>query len=161
MPIEHRDLVTIERRLQELLNARGCEEMAEVLKASDTEAPDVWVDGERWGNRRVARGEYQTVFGRVGLERSVYQRKGRGRVAIPMDLRLGIVECSYTPRMASILCLATAFMTDEEAARLLAEVGTAAISKSTIHRVPRSIAARYETRRKSIERSIRDPRPDS
>lgn len=158
-PASKRTLLVVERNIQELLNARGREMMAEVMKEADTDAPEVEIGGEKWGNRRVAEWEYHTVFGVVKVERSIYQRGGRGRVAVPMDLRLGIVEGGYTPRMARILSRATAVMTDEDGADLLAEVGTAVISKSTLHRVPRGMAARHELNREVIEKKLREQDP--
>lgn len=159
MSEEKRNLLVIERRIQDLLNARGCEMMAEVMKDADTDAPEIEISGERWGNRRTAESEYHTVFGTVKIPRSIYQRVGRGRIAVPMDLRLGIVEGGYTPRMARILSRATAVMTDEDGAELLAEVGTAVVSKSTLHRVPRGMAARHELNREVIEKTLREQDP--
>jgi len=89
------------------------------------------------------------------VERSVYQQSGLGRVAIPMDLRLGIVEGMYTPRMARIATPALALMPEEEAAGLRDEVGTATLSNSTLGRLPRAIAARYELNRPVIAASAR------
>jgi len=66
----------------------------------------------------------------------VCQQSGLGRVAIPMDLRLGIVEAMYTPRMARIATPALALMPEEEAAGLRDEVGTATLSNSTLGRLP-------------------------
>src|SRR4029077_4835582 len=103
-------------------------------KGADTDASEVEIEGQRWGNRRVNRGEYQTVFGPVTVERSVYQQSGRGRVAIPLDLRLGIVEGMYTPCMARIATRAVALMPEEEAAGFLDEVGAATLSNSTLGR---------------------------
>lgn len=154
-PRETLDLLAIERSIQEHLAAMGRELVVAAMTKADTEAPEVEIDGGRWGARAVAPGEYFTVFGWVSVERSVYQQAGRGRVAVPMDLRLGIVERSYTPRVARIVTRATAVMTDEEAAELLAEVGAAALSKSTISRVSRAMAARYEQQRTVIEKALR------
>lgn len=149
------DLLEVERSIQEHLNVMGRELMVEAMKKADTQAPEVDIDGGTWGARSVTVGEYFTLFGWVRLERSVYQQSGRGRVAVPMDLRLGIVERAYTPRVARIVTRATAVMTDEEAAELLIEVGVAAVSKSSISRVSRAMAARYEQRRPFIEASLR------
>lgn len=100
-------------------------QMAVAMKRADTEGSEVAIEGQRWGNRRVYAHEYETVFGPVSLERAVYQQSGRGRVAVPMDLRLGVVEGRYTPRLARIATRALASMPEHEAAELLAEVGTA------------------------------------
>ena len=149
------DLDVVERRVQELANAWGRVQMARAMKRADTDAPEVDIDGRRWGNRRLHLGEYHTVFGHFTLERSVYQQSGRGRVAIPMDLRLGIVEGMYTPRMARVATRAIALMPEEEAAHFLAEVGTATLSNSTLGRLPRAIAARYELNRPVIAAAVR------
>jgi hypothetical protein len=150
------DLIAIEEEIRTLTDARARELMAAVLRQADTTAPEIEIDGERWGNRRVHHGEYHTVFGAVSVDRSVYQRSGRGRVAIPLDLRLGIVEGRYTPKMARVLTRSTALMTDEDAANFLREVGTAMASSSTISRLPRAMGARYETRRDVIELNLRE-----
>lgn len=149
------DLEAIEERVQELANAWGRLQMKRALKRADSDAPEVDIDGKRWGNRRIHPGEYQTVFGSVTVERSVYQQSGRGRVAVPMDLRLGIVEGMYSPRMARIATRAIALMPEQEAANFLAEVGTAKLSNSTLGRLPRAMAARYELNRPVIAASVR------
>lgn len=92
------DLLAVERRTQELANAWSRATLAEAMKRADTEAPEVVINGERWGNRRVLKSTYATSFGDIEMGRSTYQRSGRGRIAIPMDLRLGIVEGAYTHR---------------------------------------------------------------
>ena len=149
------DLLAIERRVQELTSAVGRALMREVMARADATSPEITIDGEGWGNRRVTRGTYVGIFGDIEMERATYQRSGRGRVAVPLELRLGIVEGAYTPRVARILTKAVALMPEAEAEDLLKEVGVAAVSKSTLHRVPRAIASRYESRREVIEEALR------
>jgi hypothetical protein len=150
------DLLAVEEQVLELAKAWGRTVVGEAMKRADTEAPEVVINGERWGNRRTQKSTYITVFGEVAVERGTYQKSGRGRVAIPMDLRLGIVEQTYTPRMARILTKAVGLMPEAEAEDFLQEVGVATVSKSTLHRIPRAIAARYETRRAVIEAAVRE-----
>jgi len=149
------DLLAEERRVQELSNGWAREAMAEVLRRADTTAPEVEIAGQRWGNRRIHRGEYHTTFGPMTIERSVYQQSGRGRVAIPVDLQLGIIEGTYTPRMARIATRAIALMPEDEAAAFLSEVGIGAMSGSTVGRLSRSLAARYENDRPRIAEIVR------
>jgi hypothetical protein len=156
MPLEELNLTSIECEVRALTEALGREVMAVALRRADTDAPEVEIDGERWGNRRVLPGEYETVFGAVPQNRSVYQRGGRGRVAVPLELRLGIVEGRYTPKMARVMTRAVAVTTEQEGAEFLAELGTARVSSSTLSRIPRAIAARYETRRDVIEVAVRE-----
>lgn len=150
------DLSAIESEVRALTEARGRELMDEALGRADTTASEVEINGARWGNRRVLRGEYHTMFGVVHRDRSTYQRPGGGPVAVPLDLRLGIVEGRYTPKMARVLTRAIAITTEVEGAEFLAELGTAIASSSTLNRIPRAIAARYETRRAVIEVAIRE-----
>jgi len=150
------DLLAVEKRAQELSNAYGRALMHEAMVRADTTSPEVTIAGARWGNRRVTHATYTTIFGDVDVERSTYQQGGRGRVAIPLELQLGIVEGAYTPRVARILTKAVALMPDAEAADFLTEVGVAKVSKSTLHRVPRAMAARYEAQRDLIDKSVRE-----
>jgi len=150
------DIDVVEARVLDLAKAWGREQMAKAMKRADTDVAEVDINGERWGNSRVTPHEYETVFGTVKLERTVYQRSGRGRVAVPMDLRLGMVEGTYTPRMARIATKALASMPEHEAADLLGEVGVATLSNSTIGRLGRAMAARYEQQRPVIAAVIRE-----
>jgi hypothetical protein len=156
MPVGGLDLVAIECEVRALTEARGRELMAAALKRADTEAPQVEIDGQRWGNRRVQSAEYETLFGTVRVERSIYQLAGRGRVAVPLELRVGMVEGRYTPKMGRVMTRTLAVTTEQEGADLLAELGTAMVSSSTLSRIPRAMAARYETRREVLEVALRE-----
>ena len=138
------DLLAVERRVQELTNACGRALMHEVMARADASAPEITNDGEDWGNRRVTPGTYPTVFGEIEMERATYQRSGRGRVAIPLELRTAAGHrgrCVYAARRAPTT-RAVALMPEAEAEDLLDEVGVAKVSKSTLHRIPQAIASR-------------------
>jgi hypothetical protein len=79
------DIVALERQVQELVNAIACETMVEVMKHADETAPEVVINGARWGNRRSIKSSYETLFGTIELTRGAYQQAGRGHVAVPMD----------------------------------------------------------------------------
>jgi hypothetical protein len=150
------DCRALERELRKRLEAVGCEVMREVLQRADTSAPRVSINGKLWGNRRESNGTYVTTFGQVTLSRSIYSQAGGGPVAVALDLRLGIHEGRYTPQMARVLDRAVALMPDEDSEGFLEELGTAMVSKSTLHRVPRAIGARYESRRAQIQEELRE-----
>jgi hypothetical protein len=150
------DIGALERKLREKLNAVGCAVMREVLERADTKAPRVSINGKDWGNRRESKGTYVTTFGEVILPRGIYSQAGGGPVAVVVDLRLGIAEGRYTPQMTRVLTRAVALMPEEDAVGFLEEIGTAKVSKATLHRVPRAIAARYETRKAQIQEELRE-----
>ena len=56
---------------------------------------------------------------------------GSIQLQIPMDLRLGIIEGAYTPKLARVLTHGIAVMTEDDAAGFVAEVGLATVSSST------------------------------
>jgi hypothetical protein len=153
------DCAELERRAQQLANRVGLELMRTVLMRADTASPTVEINGEQWGNRRVSVGEYTTLFGDLEIERSTYQRAGRGRVGVPVDLRLGIVERRYTPRVTRLIAHATAVMTAEDAASFLKQAGVATVSSSTIHRMALAMAARHETMSEEVTARVRDADP--
>ena len=153
---EELDCLALEGRLQEVLNGVGRACMIEVLERADTKVPELEYAGQRWGNRRDSPCKYRTVFGEVKLVRSIYSKGGGGRVLIPLDLRLGMVEGRYTPRMGRIMTRAVALMTASEAAELLKATGVAQVSKATLDRLPKAIAARYERHRDTINAAVRE-----
>jgi hypothetical protein len=149
------DCVAMEREAREKTEAIGRELMKEVLERADTAAPQVTINGKIWGNRRVSKGSYESTFGEISCPRSIYSQSGGGAVAVPLDLRLGIHEGRYTPQMARVLNRFVAVMPAEEAEGVLKEIGVAMVSRSTAHRLPRLVGARYETRRESIQEEVR------
>jgi len=150
------DTVELEKRVQEMVHEIGRELMTEVFKRADTTTSEVRIDGALWGNQRRSSAPYVTIFGEIRVERSGYQRQGRGRVAVPMELRLGIVEGRYTPRVSRIMSRGVGLMPAEDAEGFLAEVGVATVSVSTLHRIPRNMAARHEQHRSVIEAAVRE-----
>lgn len=161
-PMDEIDGRDLELRIREVANGVGRALMYEVFERVDAESEEVKINGETWGHRRESAGTYTTLFGDVEIKRGTYSRQGRGRVAVPLDLRLGIVEKRYTPQVARVLNRAIALMTPQEAEGFLREAGVAEVSASTLHRVPRAIAARFETMREQLIEEIRkeDTIPD-
>jgi len=144
-----------ERQVQELVNEMGRALMREAFEIADTTAAEVTVSGERWGFRRVYTGTYETTFGEVSLARSTYQKSGRGRALIPLDLRLGIVEGRYTPLVARIANRALASMPTGEGEALLKEIGVCMLSRSTLHRLPQAMLARVRDDMDILEANVR------
>jgi hypothetical protein len=154
-PPNRLDCVELEREVLQITKSIGREAMKEVFERADCPEPELRIDGVHWGNRRSIRATYTTLFGDVTVERGTYQQGGHGPVAVPVELRLAIVEGRYTPQVTRVLTRATALMPAQEGADFLQEVGLCQVSVSTLHRVPRAIAARYETRREQVNRELR------
>lgn len=149
------DLERLEGDVQDKLNAIGRALMAEVLQHADVRAPEVMINGKRWGNRRESPGTYYFKFGEVRITRSVYSQPGGGPVAIPLHSRLGMVEGRYSPQVAALVCRVAAVMTPEEGAAILGDAGVATLSSSTLQRLPKLVAARHEASRDEINEELR------
>jgi hypothetical protein len=147
--------VHVERQVQDIVNELGRGLMREAFEIADTTAAEVTVSGETWGFRRVYTGTYETTFGEVSLPRSTYQKSGRGRALMPLDLRLGIVEGRYTPLVARIANRALASMPTGEGEDLLKEIGVCMLSRSTLHRLPQAMLARVRDDMDIIEANVR------
>lgn len=80
---EEVDVDAIATRLRTIADEWARVQMACAMNRADATAPEVEINGERWSKRRVHRHDYETEFGTVTLERSVYQQSERGRVACP------------------------------------------------------------------------------
>jgi hypothetical protein len=154
-PSSEVDISVLEGVVQEKLNAMGRTLMEEVLKHADVKTPEVTINGKRWGNRRESPGTYYFKFGEVKVNRSVYSPSGGGPVAVPLELRLGMVEGRYSPQVASLLCRISAVMTAEEGATILKDAGVATLSSSTLKRLPKFISARHEINRDQINEQLR------
>jgi hypothetical protein len=150
------DLLEQERRVQEVANGIARELMREVFVRADVKEPEVVIDGVRWGNRREVETTYTTKSGDIRVSRGIFSKPGGGPVMVPLELRLGIVEGRYTPALARVMTRARASLPASEAEALLREVGVAAVSASTLHRIPKAIAARYETRREQVNEQLRE-----
>ena len=145
----------VERDVQELANEFGRGLMREAFEIANTTSSEVTVCGDTWGYQRVTNGTYETTFGEVSLPRSTYQMSGRGRALVPLDLRLGIVEGRYTPRVARIANRSLASMTTEEGEALLKEIGVCMLSRSTLHRLPQAMLARVRDDMDILEANVR------
>ena len=155
MPADRVELLGQEKRVQQVAHGVARALMKEVFERADVRQPEVTVNGVHWGNRRDSKARYTTLFGDVEVTRGVFSRPGGGPVAVPLELRLGLVEGRYTPGVARVLTRAKASMPAKEAAELLEQAGVAAVSVSTIHRIPQAIAARYESLREQIHEQLR------
>lgn len=154
-PSSEVELDRLEGVVQERLNAIGRALMKEVLEHADTRSPEVTINGKRWGARREVPCIYYFKFGEVKVARSVYSQPGGGPIACPLELRLGMVEGRYSPHVARLVCRIAAVMTAEEGATILQDAGVATLSRSTLMRLPKTVAARYEQNRDELNEQLR------
>jgi hypothetical protein len=153
-----RAFADFERDLHARLMEVEREVIAAEMKQFDVDDDAVQIDGKT--HRRVLRASqtYMTAAGEVVVERTLYKDRtdGEGRCVSPMELQLGIVGDFWTPRAAQQALWVVAQMTPKKSAELFERVGNMDPSKSSIDRLPKLIAERWEENRGELEKALRD-----
>jgi hypothetical protein len=132
--------------------------IASEMKKLDVEDDAVVIEGKL--HRRVLRAAqtYMTTAGEVVVERNLYKDRADedGRCVSPMELQLGIVGDFWTPRAAQQALWVVTQMTPKKSAELFERVGNMEPSKSSIDRLPKLIAQKWEENRGALEQALRD-----
>lgn len=143
----HNNLQEIEREL-----------LAEELARADVDAEAISVHGATF--RRVLRAEetYMTAAGPVRVERTLYKdRSDEGeRAIVPMELGVGIVGGFWTPVAARQASWVVSQLTPQSAEELFERVGNMSPSKSSLDRLPKLLAERWDEDRTGYEAALRE-----
>ncbi|WP_257265037.1 hypothetical protein [Endozoicomonas sp. ONNA2] len=103
VPIESGNMLDLEDGLQRALNEAGQLGTKEFLELFEPPNKDpIVVNQQKWSYKGKVLKRYETMYGCVPMERSVYQGVRGGVTLAPVDLRTGIVG-SATPKFAKTL----------------------------------------------------------
>lgn len=86
-----------------------------VLEKADIEKPSIELEGQRHYKKYKGPQEYQCLFGKIAVTRSVYQANGE-RTMCPLEVNAGILHHHLTPAAAEFVAYATAHMVPGELA---------------------------------------------
>jgi len=150
------DLSAFETELREHLEAVGCAVTAEELARYDIDLPEVVVEEQSY--QRVLRCEdvYQSSFGTLRVERSLYRAEVDDKAISPMELRAGLIEGHWTPMAAKQATFALTHLPGRHAAEMLKRVAMMSPSASSIERIGKSVSAMWEDHRIAWENAIRE-----
>jgi hypothetical protein len=147
-----------EERLHRQMQEAERELLAEDLGRVDVDAEGIMVEGTAY--RRVLRAEetYMTAAGPVRVERTLYKDRtdDSEHALVPMELRAGIVGGFWTPMAARQAAWVVSQMSPQTAEELFARVGNMTPSKSSLDRLPKLLAERWNDDRKGFEATLRD-----
>jgi hypothetical protein len=147
-----------ERRLHQSLQEVERELLGEDLARADVDAEAICVHGTTF--RRVLRAEqtYMTAAGPVRVQRTLYKdRTDEAEHAIvPMELRTGIVAGFWTELAAKQAAWVVSQMTPQTAEELFERLGNMAPSKSSLDRLPKQLADRWDEDRAGYETALRE-----
>jgi hypothetical protein len=147
-----------EKELHERMMEAERDIVASEMARLDIDVDAVVINGKV--HRRVLRQSqtYMTSAGEVVVERTLYKdRKGEdGRCVSPMELTIGIIGDFWTPRAAQQALWVATQMTPKKGAELFERVGNMDPSKSSLDRLPKILAERWEQDREAFEKMLRD-----
>ncbi len=106
-------LARFEHDLHKRLGEVGRAVEKAVLERVDVEQPWIERDGARHYWKYKGPQEYQCLFGKIEVERSVYQANGE-RTVCPLELNAGIAHHHLTPPAAELVAFATSQMVPAE-----------------------------------------------
>jgi hypothetical protein len=147
-----------EKRVHEQLQAVEREVLAEDLRRADVDVEAILVQGT--GYRRVVRAEetYMTAAGPVRVERTLYKDRSdeAERSIVPMELKAGIIGGFWTPMAAQQAAWVVSQMTAQGAEDLFERVGNMTPSKSSLDRLPKLLAERWNDDKTGFEEALRE-----
>lgn len=146
-----------EKRLHDQLQSVERDLVAEEMGRADVDATAIRVEGI--GYRRVLRSKqtYMTCAGPVEVERALFKDRGNDheKALIPMDLKVGIIGKFWTPMAAEQAAWVVSQLTPQSAEKLFQRMGNMTPSKSSLDRLPKELAERWDDDRTGNESALR------
>jgi len=153
-----RAFADFEKELHERMMEAERDIVAAEMKRLDVDADAVVIAGK--AHRRVLRQSqtYMTSAGEVVVERTLYKDRtdSDGRCVSPMELTIGVIGDFWTPRAAEQALWVVTQMTPKKGEELFARVGNMDPSKSSLDRLPKLVAERWEDDREAFEAKLRE-----
>ena len=134
-----------ERQTREACMELGRRVLQGVLEDRDAQLPDaVKRDGRILRRRKATPKTITTLLGRVTYKRSRYRSREAGASWVPIDDGLGLIGGHLTRPMARVCVLMMSHYPARDVHEILAGIGGASPSVSTLQRVTRSMKADLE-----------------
>lgn len=153
--VSPQSLSRFERRLHENLGGFGRAIEKAVLEASDVEKPLIVREGVRHYRKYKGPQEYQCLFGKIEVRRSVYQANGEKTVC-PLEINAGILHHHLTPVAAEFVAYSVAHMVPAELAEFSRRWQFLAPSETVIKQVAGEVGEMAEMLQEDYEKSIRE-----
>ena len=134
-------MLTTEENIQQHLNQAGNIATAEALKYLDTDGSQIELAGEKMYCKAKQNKAYQTPYGKVNVQRHIYQRAGGGKTYCPMEKEARIIIIiASTPLFAKQVSSKLAYGSALEVKRDLGENHGRPVNVSYIQRVSEAVS---------------------
>ena len=152
--ISPQSLSEFERSLQGSLGEFAREKEKAVLEAADLEKPSIVIDGVRHYWKYKGPQDYQCLFGKIEVRRSVYQANGEKTVC-PLEVYAGILHHHLTPVAVEFVSYGVAHMVPAELAEFCRRWQRLTPSETVIKQVAGEVGEMAEMIQEDCEESIR------
>lgn len=146
-----------EKRLHDQLQAVERDLVAEELERADVDATAIQVEGIDYRRVLKSKQTYMTCAGPVVVERALFKDRGNDheKALVPMDLKVGIIGKFWTPMAAEQAAWVVSQLTPQNGEKLFQRMGNMAPSKSSLDRLPKELADRWDDDTKGNEAALR------
>ena len=135
----------VERQTLETCMGLARRYLKEFMERRDAQLPDaIEQDGRVLRRRKATPKTISTLMGSVTYRRSRYRTREAGASQVPVDESMGLISGHPARPIARVCVLLTSHCPARDARGILAEVGTASPSVSTLQRVTRSMNEELE-----------------
>jgi len=152
--LEMSDRRAAESALLETLMELGRKTYGGFLQELDA-GPRVVLDGMEWTAACRSRGNYETRFGAVAVERHLYRCERNGPTRCLVEERAGILFGGWTTGAARLSCLLLTDLSSRAAAAFFAEMVGMSPSRTKLQKLPSRVHALLEPRRERVEAALR------
>jgi hypothetical protein len=152
--ISPQSLSRFERNLQGRLGEFGRQVEKAVLEAADLEKASLVIDGVRHYWKYKGPQEYQCLFGKIEVRRSVYQANGEKTVC-PLEINAGILHHHLTPVAVEFVSYGVAHMVPAELAEFCRRWQHLTPSETVIKQVAGEVGEMAEMVQEGYEEAIR------
>ena len=144
-PLSPERFERVERQILEACMDLGRCVLQGILEDRDAQLPDaIEQDGRVLRRRKATPKTIATLLGNVTYKRSRYRTREAGASLVPVDESLGLIKGRPARPMARVCVLLLSHGPARDAHEILAGIGTASPSVSTLQRVTRSMNADLE-----------------
>ena len=141
--------------LTQAVSAAGIAGLRAFLEGYETDAPALQVNGALFRRKQASAKTFLTPFGKMRLERSLYQADGGGPSYVPLDALWGMEGEFATVEVREAVLLACAHITPQETAFLLRKSALFAPSATAIKHIVEKTGDLISSHVDSLDASIR------
>lgn len=145
----------LEKVLQGVMGEVGCLIERELLSACDVDVPHFDRGGKRYYRKYRSEEDYQTFFGKVRLERAVYQANGDNHSVCLMEERAGVIHHNCTPLAAELMAYCSAIMVPTKVEEFCVRFHMMKPSSTVVKDVSREVGESFEESWDSIAAEAR------